>query len=172
MQRDSTLSNKSPEKQTGETHSRRNFLAKILMGIGLLFSYGLLTVEGFLFMLPKRVKARTRKLFAGKLDQYKIGSIQAFYDLEGKQILIKRDESGLKAFSSVCPHLGCRVHWEGEKHRFFCPCHGGVFTEDGVAIAGPPADAGQSLFKVPVHVDEASGIVYIEVKDAKRRTMS
>lgn len=156
-------------EEDGSETSRRSFLAKLLMGTGLFLSYGLLAVQGVLFVLPPRTKVRTRKIFAGKLDHYKVGSTEIFYDLEGTPIMVKRDAEGLRAFSSVCPHLGCKVHWEDENHRFFCPCHGGVFTEDGVAIAGPPADAGQNLFEVPVQVDEASGIVYIEVKDAERR---
>lgn len=172
MAKESSGSPAPDSSPQGNDLSRRSFLAKLFMGGGLLLSYGMLFIEGLLFVLPKRTRIRTRKLFAGKLDQYRVGTIQTFYDLEGKQILVKRDEAGLRAFSSVCPHLGCRVHWEEDKHRFFCPCHGGVFTEDGVAVAGPPADAGQSLFEVPVHVDESSGIVYIEVKDTKRRTLS
>ena len=46
-----------------------------------------------------------------------------------------------EAYSSTCPHLGCRVHWESEEGNFFCPCHRGVFDERGVGVSGPPADA-------------------------------
>ncbi len=49
------------------------------------------------------------------------------------------------ALSSVCPHLGCQVHWQSHKKEFYCPCHQGRFNADGVGIAGPPLDAGQSL---------------------------
>ena len=89
-------------------------------------------------------------------------------DLEGTPILIKRDERGFHAYSSLCPHLGCRVRWEDDNHRFFCPCHRGVFDENGVATEGPPADAGQRLAEVPLRVDEGAGVVYMEVKDVKR----
>lgn len=147
------------------TSSRRDFLAKILMGAGLALAYGTLAVKGLLFILPPRTRVKTRKLYAGTLEHYQPGSTRVFYDLEGTPIMVKRDARGLRAFSSVCPHLGCKVHWEEENRRFFCPCHGGVFSEDGVAVAGPPADAGQKLFEVPVQVDESSGMVYLEVKD-------
>ena len=40
---------------------------------------------------------------------------------------------------------------------------------DGKGIAGPPADAGQSLAQVPLTVDERSGVVYLEVKEPKRK---
>jgi len=149
--------------------TRREWLASVLMGVGLVASYGVLAVEGLMFLLPKRLKPRTRLLFAGQIDRYKVGGVQGFYDLQGNQILVKRSESGFQAFSSVCPHLGCRVHWEVDKQQFFCPCHRGVFDANGVAISGPPAAAGQRLSQVPLKVDELSGVIYIEVKDAKRK---
>ncbi|MBI4639274.1 MAG: Rieske (2Fe-2S) protein [Candidatus Tectomicrobia bacterium] len=154
--------------ETDQT-TRRGWLAIVLMGTGLALSYGLFVAQGLMFLLPKRLKPRTRLLFAGQVDRYKIGSVRSFYDLQGNEILVKRSDPGFQAFSSVCPHLGCRVHWEGDKQQFFCPCHRGVFDVNGVAISGPPAAAGQSLSQIPLKVDELSGVVYIEVKEAKRK---
>lgn len=149
--------------------TRRNWLVLCLMTAGLAVSYGTLALQGLLFLLPRRVGPRMRKLFAGQTDQYPIGKVQTFLDLEGNKILVKRRESGLEAFSSVCPHLGCHVHWEEDRQRFFCPCHNGVFNPDGIATAGPPAAAGQSLSRVPLVVDEKSGVVYLQVKDVQKR---
>ena len=39
----------------------------------------------------------------------------------------------------------------------------------GVATEGPPADGGQNLEPVPLRVDQESGVLYLEVKDVKRR---
>lgn len=139
------------------------------MGIGLIASYGLFAIQGFLFLLPQRLRPPTRRLFAGQLDQFEVGSLQAVLDLQGNQILVKRDAQGLRAFNATCPHLGCRVHWEADKKRFFCPCHNGAFNADGVATEGPPAAAGQNLAAVPLEVDEKSGVVYLEVKEAKKQ---
>jgi Rieske Fe-S protein len=47
-------------------------------------------------------------------------------------------EDSITVLSSICPHLGCPINWQPEKSRFLCPCHGGVFAEDGREIAGPP----------------------------------
>lgn len=149
--------------------TRRDWLALLLMGVGLAVSYGTLALQGIMFLLPRRVRPRTRRLFAGQVAQYKIGSVQSFFDLQGNEILVRRSDLGLQAFSSTCPHLGCRVHWEAEKQRFFCPCHNGVFNADGVAISGPPAAAGQSLSRIPLEMDERTGVVYLEVKDFKRK---
>jgi menaquinol-cytochrome c reductase iron-sulfur subunit len=42
------------------------------------------------------------------------------------------------AFSIYCTHVGCPVRWEAGAGLFMCPCHGGVFYEDGSVAAGPP----------------------------------
>ena len=148
--------------------TRRGALALILMGVGLVLSYGLLAAQGFLFLLPRRLRPKVRWLFAGRLDQYREGAVRKFTGLDGTDILIKRNPGGIEAFSSVCPHLGCRVHWVPSRKEFFCPCHNAVFDGDGVAVSGPPADAGQRLARVPLSVDEASEVVYVGVKDAGR----
>ena len=41
-------------------------------------------------------------------------------------------------FAINCTHLGCPVRWFQESGLFMCPCHGGVFYEDGSHAAGPP----------------------------------
>ena len=149
--------------------SRRGFWPTLIFFSGLVLAYGVFALESILFLLPGNTKVKTRRLFAGKLDQYQPGETQLFYDLEGTPIIVRRDGSTLRAFSSVCPHLGCRVTWEEEEKRFFCPCHGGAFSENGEAILGPPKDAKQNLFEVPVQVEKLSGMVYIEVKDPGKR---
>ena len=148
--------------------SRRSWLASVAMGVGLISSYGMFAVQGLLFLLPQRLKPPTRRLYAGQIDQFQIGALQGVLDLQGNEILVKREKQGLRAFNSTCPHLGCRVHWQAERQRFFCPCHNGVFNAEGVAIEGPPAAAGQSLAQVPLEVDQKSGVVYLEVKDTRK----
>jgi len=168
MERKDSKSTTSETVNDNSTNSKRDFLSKIFILFGLVFAYGLLAFEGLFFIVPKKRKTDKIKIYGGRLKQYKLGTVRAFYDLEGHEILIMRNESGLRAFSSVCPHLGCRVHWEGDKNEFFCPCHKGIFNSKGVAISGPPADAHQSLKKVSVEVDEKSQIVYIEVNKPRR----
>ncbi len=145
--------------------TRRELLASIFAGAGLLASYGLLLGQGLSFLIPPKRKPKTRLLFAGQIDQYEMGTVQKFYDLVGNEILVKRGPDGFHAFSSTCPHLGCKIRWEKDKNRFHCPCHNGLFDVNGKAYAGPPGDAGQSLTPVPVKVDEQGGVVYIEVTE-------
>jgi menaquinol-cytochrome c reductase iron-sulfur subunit len=42
------------------------------------------------------------------------------------------------AFSVDCTHLGCPVRWLADADLFMCPCHGGVYYQDGRVAAGPP----------------------------------
>ncbi|MCP4568788.1 MAG: ubiquinol-cytochrome c reductase iron-sulfur subunit [FCB group bacterium] len=149
--------------------TRREWMAAVFSGVALTAGYGVLAGEGLLFLLPEGGAPKTRKIFAGQISKYRLGAVQTFYDLQGNQIMVRRSESGFEAFSSTCPHLGCKVNWEEENNRFFCPCHRGIFDADGLGIAGPPGDAGQRLATVPVEVDEAGGVVYLEVKDVKVR---
>ena len=65
------------------------------------------------------------------------------------------------ALSSICPHLGCKVHWETQNQRFFCPCHNGAFSAAGVSTAGPPFDVHQNLARFPLKVE--NGNLFIEV---------
>ncbi len=56
-----------------------------------------------------------------------------------KALFICKDANGqLRAFSSICPHLGCSISWHDEKGNFVCPCHNGQFTADGKLLGGPP----------------------------------
>jgi glycine/D-amino acid oxidase-like deaminating enzyme/nitrite reductase/ring-hydroxylating ferredoxin subunit len=55
-----------------------------------------------------------------------------------KKIAVYRDyDNSLKAFSAVCPHLGCIVHWNNDEKSFDCPCHGSRFDTEGTVVNGP-----------------------------------
>ncbi len=41
-------------------------------------------------------------------------------------------------FAVNCTHLGCGVEWFPQSGLFMCPCHGGVYYEDGSHASGPP----------------------------------
>ena len=73
----------------------------------------------------------------------------------------RRRPTDFPGSSSVCPHLGCRVHWEPQNDRFFCPCHLGTFDPEGRPTAGPPLAANQSLPEYPLKVE--GGLLYINM---------
>ena len=39
--------------------------------------------------------------------------------------------------STICPHRGCVVNWDGAGQRFVCPCHNSQFNPDGEVTQGP-----------------------------------
>lgn len=41
-------------------------------------------------------------------------------------------------FAINCAHLGCPVRWFPQSNLFMCPCHGGVYYQDGSRASGPP----------------------------------
>jgi quinol---cytochrome c reductase iron-sulfur subunit, bacillus type len=43
-----------------------------------------------------------------------------------------------QVFAINCAHLGCPVRWFSQSGLFMCPCHGGVYYEDGSHASGPP----------------------------------
>lgn len=65
-----------------------------------------------------------------------------------------RDENGIRAFSTICTHAGCRI---GKENAGFlqCSCHGSKFeAETGKPVKGP---ALKSLQELECHFDQNSG---------------
>lgn len=147
--------------------SRRDFFSRVGMWGGMALAYGALGFQGMMFLLPERMRPRTRFLYIGQASDYEVGQVRNYTGPDGKVVLIKRTAEGFQALNSTCPHLGCQVYWEEDNNRFFCPCHSGVFDPQGIAIAGPPADAGQRLAEVPLKVDQVAGVLYLEVQATK-----
>lgn len=44
----------------------------------------------------------------------------------------------ITVLSPICPHLGCPIDLLRAKKQFNCPCHGGLFDNNGRHIGGPP----------------------------------
>ena len=66
------------------------------------------------------------------------------------------DATTFQVFAINCTHLGCPVRWFQESRLFMCPCHGGVFYEDGSHASGPPP---RGLFEYPYQVDGGNLII-------------
>jgi Rieske Fe-S protein len=148
---------------------RRTFLASastLTMAGGLVAAYGTFGAYAGRFLYPAKPPTRSW-VYVIDLASMKVGGSLRYRTPIGAAVTIARQgETGeaddFVALSSVCPHLGCHVHWEPHNERFFCPCHNGVFDKAGNAVSGPPADAKQSLSEYQLKVD--NGLLYIKVQ--------
>ena len=149
--------NTSEIKDSSETMSRNDFLRNLLLLLPVGLSYGTAAFMGLKYLFTgSRTKPITQKLFIALTEEVGPGQSYPFSTPAGEKFLLSNTGKGAfnyVAFSSVCPHLGCKVHWEAGKNRFYCPCHGGAFDISGKAIMGPPQKAGQSLRSCEVVVE-------------------
>jgi len=155
--------------ETPEEKSRRRFFRDISIVVGGCTALGLAApVVGFIVSpLTRKVPKVWRTV--GKVDAFKIGdTVDVHYDDASPEPwagvtartaawLRRESQDRFIAFSINCTHLGCPVRWMPQARLFMCPCHGGVFYENGDVAAGPPE---RPLTRYPTRV--LNGEVQIE----------
>lgn len=52
-------------------------------------------------------------------------------------VFLRRDKEQVRAWSTICPHLGCGIDYNGGEGKFSCPCHESWFETDGAVASGP-----------------------------------
>ena len=138
------------------------------MAVGLAAGYGTLGVYAARYLYPSS-GPNVGWQFVAVAREVKLGQSIEYTAPSGAKVVIARQqeaeggtesEENFIALSSVCPHLGCQVHWEPQNDRFFCPCHNGVFNKQGEPLEGPPAKANQELVRFPLKIE--SGLLFIE----------
>lgn len=145
---------------------RRAFLSYLVMLGGLAASFGTAVALAARYVYPRLGLRRVRSVFLAPMADIPAGKGRV-YDLPGGGMaLVTNTGTEVVALSNVCPHLGCKVHWEEERRRFFCPCHGGVFTPEGTAVAGPPAEEKKNLKRFPLK--KVGENLFIEVEEIVR----
>ena len=98
----------------------------------------------------------------GKVDDFKIGETVNVIFTDASPLpwagvtaktaaWLRRDrrDDEFVAFSVNCAHLGCPVRWLPDARLFMCPCHGGVYYEDGI---GRRRAAAARLTRYPARV--------------------
>jgi Rieske Fe-S protein len=151
---------------------RRGFLGGatvIAMCGGLAAGYGTFLAFAGRFLFPDASK--TNWLFVDRAQAISPGGSVAFTTPNGNAVVVKRSADApaaaeplsedFVALSSTCPHLGCRVHWEPQNDRFFCPCHNGAFDSQGRPTEGPPLAANQHLPRYPLRIED--GLLFIGI---------
>jgi nitrite reductase/ring-hydroxylating ferredoxin subunit len=147
---------------------RRSWLSRVssaVMALGLTLGYGMFGTLIGLFLYPSRPSSRSWQ-FLCDLGSFAVGHSLTYEAPTGQKVVVTRlkdrgEVDDFIALSSVCPHLGCQVHWESNNNRFFCPCHNGAFDKSGQPISGPPKDSNQSLPRYPLKIE--NGLLFIEV---------
>jgi len=91
---------------------------------------------------PLRVTAvGTREDAWLRLDRVTLGSLW----------LVRAVEDGpIRAFSTVCPHLGCGVDFDEATGKFNCRCHTSAFDLEGRCLNGPSP---RGLDELEAHVE-------------------
>jgi len=130
--------------------SRRGFLFKLGLGLNLLGA-ALVGVPliGYIFAPVRRLRGRSW-IALGPVGRFPAGETRlAVYEnpfrvawdgATAKVACWVRHVSGeqFQVFAVNCAHLGCPVRWFAQSRLFMCPCHGGVYYEDGSRASGPP----------------------------------
>jgi menaquinol-cytochrome c reductase iron-sulfur subunit len=129
--------------------TRRNFMVRTIVGIGVFITAVLTVPFGGFGILPALRKKDADWSDAGSFNDLKVNEPQErrFFQLvksgwqEEKQErsiwIVKRQDNTVTAFSPNCPHLGCGYRWSDADQRFKCPCHASVFDINGKVLGGP-----------------------------------
>jgi menaquinol-cytochrome c reductase iron-sulfur subunit len=150
------------------TLARREVLAKASMAMGVAGGAALgLPLVGFVVApLTKSAPAEWRAV--GAVTGFEIGATVPVTFIDTSPLpwagvtaktaawLRRVSDTEFVAFSVNCAHLGCPVRWLPQASLFMCPCHGGVYYQDGKVAAGPPP---HPLSQYPVRLN--NGIVEV-----------
>lgn len=159
------------KQQTGEL-SRREWLTKIgLLLNGLAVTVLAMPIIGYLVspLIGADKGQYKRWITLGDLSEFPENQtrlakfenpIASFADGDTDHIpcwVRRMQGENFQVFAVNCAHLGCPVRWFPQSGLFMCPCHGGVYYEDGSRASGPPP---RGLFEYPFKVE--SGKLMIE----------
>jgi nitrite reductase/ring-hydroxylating ferredoxin subunit len=146
--------------------SRRALLMKIgIFFNGIVAAILAIPVVGYLLspLTRSRKAGYETWLPLGSLDQYPSGQTRlATFRNAGAQPADGKtadsvcwvrsiDGQTFQVFAINCAHLGCPVRWFPQSRLFMCPCHGGVYYEDGARASGPPE---RGLFEYAYKVEQ------------------
>ena len=147
---------------TAHEIARRQLLGKMSLGVGVVCGAAI-SVPGVAFVVAPIFREEPREWRAvGNVAAFKIGATVNVVFVDASPLpwagvtsktsawLRRVNETEFIAFSVNCAHLGCPVRWMEQARLFMCPCHGGVYYEDGRVAAGPPP---HPLTRYPVRID-------------------
>ena len=149
------------EKKSRFKLTRGQFLGIAWVGaIGLVIGEALLALAKYI--QPVNTGGFGGEVFGGNVDVFEVGSVT--YILSGRFYIV-RNADGLLAVWQKCTHLGCAVPWAEGENQFHCPCHGSLFSPEGVVTGGP---APRPMDTFPVEIRD--GEVWVDTSKPTQRT--
>lgn len=136
--------------------TRRQFLNYSLMGVGGFLAAGMLTPMVRFALDPVLKPEKVQDMVAvcqvkeitkePKSFTFKVHQVDGWHESEvTMNAWIYLDEKdNILSLSPICKHLGCNVQWNTDPahpDHFFCPCHYGLYTKDGVNVPNTPPQA-------------------------------
>jgi menaquinol-cytochrome c reductase iron-sulfur subunit len=128
---------------------RRSFFG-LLVTTGGAIAAGIIAIPAAITGLSPILRPHRRNAWraVGRLDSFPIGSVQTTKVAGGQRwprplpaeaVFVWRPTSDdLVVFSRRCTDLACPLQHDAGSGCFFCPCHGGIFSQSGEVMAGPP----------------------------------
>jgi Rieske Fe-S protein len=138
------------EKLGGLSQGRRRFIVMGLGVIGSAMAASLGVPLAAFFGLPALRRSETHWLEVGPASAFPKGEIKKVlakplvaqvWPHESPSVplyVMNLDGEKFVLYHTHCTHVGCPVQWNVQAGRFFSPCHGGVFDQEGRVLAGPP----------------------------------
>jgi Rieske Fe-S protein len=74
----------------------------------------------------------------------------------GEPAYLVRSGASVRLLSAICTHAECLAAWAPDDRQFQCPCHLGVYDQQGTVVSGPPP---RPLDELPTVVE--AGTVYL-----------
>jgi Rieske Fe-S protein len=153
MSTSSTHSPSVPENMDRRTLFQRLFLGATVV-VGLLAA-AMFAIPFILFLMGPTRKNSVPWIKLGPIGKFPKGETryvtfdnplgQAWDGMTARNAVFVRymgkddkDKDSFLVLSVNCAHLGCPVEWFPQSGLFMCPCHGGVYYENGERASGPP----------------------------------
>ena len=154
----------SRERLPDHTSSRRGFLFKLGLALNALGVVLVgIPVVGYILAPARRLGGGQSWIKLGGVDSFPVGQtrfakyenpFRVQWDGDSAKVAcwVRRiDGQRFQVFAVNCAHLGCPVRWVPQSKLFMCPCHGGVYYEDGSRASGPPP---RGLFEYEYEIRE------------------
>lgn len=128
--------------------TRGAFLGTALTAVGMLYA-GTVSYLLYRYVNKRATGATTSTQDAGASTEktlllpgaakIPVQSILTFNFRGHYSLLIHHADNTWTAMDGICTHQGCKVRYEAEQNRVFCPCHSAVFNSKTGAVEKGPA---------------------------------